>query len=496
MDRGQRDTERIVKRIKSRIDKEYRLAIGEIEDGLKGYFKRFEKKDETWRKWVTSGERTKDEWAKWRVGQMAAGKRWDDQKSAIAQRLVTANSRAKQIIYQYAPEVYAENFNFATYQVEKDAKITTAFTLYSKESVERLVKDDPDILPAMGRKTAQNIAEGKAIRWNRQHVQSVMIQGIMQGDSIPKLATRLATKVGDSDRKAAIRNARTLMTGTQNAGRVAAYKRAQDIGVDLEQMWIATLDGRTRHSHRWLDGEIRPVGEQFSNGLEYPADPHGDASEVYNCRCSLRGVVKGLEAKARQYRDTSAIDGMSYDEWRNAKATSKDIEAPDKVARSAKQGYLASYRNNGIIQDNKTSGAISGALNPYGKEAQNHADIYYESVRHMSTDYAKIAENTGFAEQDVLNIKNYVFNEEHDLGNGKLERFYPNYDMAQSWQRMIEGKNIQDHDITLLNHENMERDLVLNGYSQKEAHNITSKTYNYAKEANEYNDRIKGNQKN
>lgn len=347
MDRGQKETEKILRRATLRINREYSVAVEEITDGLNSYLKRFEKKDETWRKWVANGERTKEEYTKWRIGQMAVGKRWNDQKDAIAHRLYAANQKAKEIIRSYAPEVYAENFNFATYQVEKDAKIVTAFTLYSKESVERLVKDDPDILPPIGKKTAQKIAEGKAIKWNRQQVQSVMIQGIMQGDSIPKLATRLATTVADRDRKASIRNARTLATGTQNAGRVAAYKRAEEKGVDLDQMWMAVLDGRTRHSHRWLDGEIRPVGEQFSNGLEYPADPHGDASEIYNCRCSLRGVVKGLERRAVQYRDDK-IEGMTYDEWRNAKATSKKITAPDEKTKSAKQGYVNEYKN-GII---------------------------------------------------------------------------------------------------------------------------------------------------
>ena len=51
---------------------------------------------------------------------------------------------------------------------------------------------------------------------------------------------------------------------------------------------------------------------------------------------------------------------------------------------------------------------------------------------------------------------------------------------------MIDGKNIQEHDMTLLKHEEMERNLMQQGYSQEEAHNITSETYNYAREAIKY----------
>lgn len=132
------------------------------------------------------------------------------------------------------------------------------------------------------------------------------------------------------------------------------------------------------------------------------------------------------------------------------------------------------------------SGAVSGALSPDSKEAQNHANEYYESVRKMKTDYKKIANNTDFSEEDVLQIKNHVFIEEHDLGGDVPERFYPNYAMSQSWQRLIDGKNIQNHDITLLKHEKMESDLMKKGYSQEKAHRLTEEKYNYAKESREY----------
>lgn len=345
MDRGQKDTERIENLIEKRINHEYAVAMREIEDELSSYFARFEKKDETWRRWVANGERTKEEYQQWRIGQMAVGRRWADQKEAIARQLVETSKTSLDYVRKYSSEIWAENFNYATYQVEHMAGINTPFTLWSKESVNRLVEQNPDIAPPVGKKLAAQIAEGKAVKWNKQQLQSVMIQGILQGDSISKLATRLATQVGDKDRKASIRNARTISTGVQSAGRVDAYKRAQEKGVKLQQMWCSVMDNRTRHSHRWLDGEIRPVGDAFSNGCEYPGDPKGDPAEIYNCRCRLRGVVEGLTPLARQYRDTSAVGGMSYDEWRNAKAKSGKVTAPDERSRDAKQRELAKYRN-------------------------------------------------------------------------------------------------------------------------------------------------------
>ena len=136
------------------------------------------------------------------------------------------------------------------------------------------------------------------------------------------------------------------------------------------------------------------------------------------------------------------------------------------------------------------SGAVSGARNPNSKEAREHAERYYGLVRSMKTDVARISETTGFAEEDIQTIKSYIFMEKHDLGGAELEYFAPDYMMAESWQRLIDGKP-ESHDITLLNHEIMERDLMKKGIPQDEAHIKASGKYNYAKEAGEYYAKIK-----
>lgn len=129
---------------------------------------------------------------------------------------------------------------------------------------------------------------------------------------------------------------------------------------------------------------------------------------------------------------------------------------------------------------------ISGALTPDSKRADSHAQQYYESVRHMQTDAKRIAENTGYTEEEIWQIKQFIFVEEHELGYSAPQRFDPSFEMAQSWQRLIDGRNIQPHDLTLLRHEQMERHLMQQGLSQGDAHIIASQLYNYAREAAEY----------
>lgn len=60
----------------------------------------------------------------------------------------------------------------------------------------------------------------------------------------------------------------------------------------LERTWVATSDGRTRHSHQVYNGEKRKIGEKWGP-LRYPGDPSAPAEEVIQCRCSIATRMTG-----------------------------------------------------------------------------------------------------------------------------------------------------------------------------------------------------------
>ena len=126
------------------------------------------------------------------------------------------------------------------------------------------------------------------------------------------------------------------------------------------------------------------------------------------------------------------------------------------------------------------TGVSAGALNPQSREALEHAIRYYGLVRSMKTDCKRIAANTGFREEDIQRIKNHVFYEEHELDDG-LRRFDADYEMSQSWQRLIDGREIENRDIILLQHEFIESIFMGNGLNYDEAHDKAQNIYNYAK---------------
>lgn len=73
----------------------------------------------------------------------------------------------------------------------------------------------------------------------------------------------------------------------QQASTFDAQQAAKSKGASVVKQWDASLDGRTRETHRELDGQIREVDEPFeANGRKamFPGD-FGDPAEDCNCRC-------------------------------------------------------------------------------------------------------------------------------------------------------------------------------------------------------------------
>jgi uncharacterized protein with gpF-like domain len=87
----------------------------------------------------------------------------------------------------------------------------------------------------------------------------------------------------------AMRIARTETTTAMN---LATNQAGIDSEVLLDKEWISADDGNERPSHAELNGQRVDGNDAFANGLMYPGDPSGDASEVINCRCTFLQIPK------------------------------------------------------------------------------------------------------------------------------------------------------------------------------------------------------------
>lgn len=261
--------------------------------------------------------------------------------------------------------------------------------------------------------------------------------------------------------------------------------------------------GRVYYDDQWghipvKDNKYPRLSEAIKGGLYHPncKDIHSTYFEGISEPPKPPSEAE-IKESVRQYRKEQRNQYIqrNIDKYRRLEKGSVEPENKSKYGALRKQwterknsfNAVDNYGESGIIK----SRAISGALNPESKKASEHAIRYYNAVRKMTNDAYRIALNTGYSVEEIQQIKNFIFIEKHDLGRGKLEYFDANYEMAQSWQRLIDGKNIQPHDLTLLKHEIMERELVNLGLTQSDAHIVVSKKYNYSKESMEYYDKIK-----
>lgn len=274
-DRAHSWTDWKIGEIEKELDRIYSRAEKELEEKAAKYFKRFEDLDAKKRALVDAGKMTEEEYQKWRTGKIMTGKHWTEMKRQTADELLHVNETATAYVNGQLPTVYARNYNQVANGINGQIK-GYSFELVDASTVRRLATDDKTLLPY------KYIDGVKDVRWNTQKVNSEVLQGILQGDSIPNLAKRLRN-VTEMNKASSIRNARTSCTSAENKGRMDMLHDAEDKGVQTKKGWLATNDSRTRDSHADLNGVFVDIDDEFDNGLEYPGDPNGDPSEVYNC---------------------------------------------------------------------------------------------------------------------------------------------------------------------------------------------------------------------
>lgn len=303
--------ERKIAEFQAEVWEVYQQAQADAQEALAKFLKRFEKEDAKRRELVEKGEMTKAEYKSWRSGQILRSRQLSSTLDQVSQAMTEANQVAMAALAGKLPEVYAENANYSAFWMCKETGLAVSFDLVDPDTVQHMLTAGEALFMAPG----VNVAKDKL--WNRKLMASQLTQGVLLGESIPKMARRVQRVTG-SNYAAAVRTARTAVTGAENAGRVHSYKRAKDMGIKLQKEWLATLDGRTRHSHRQLDGERVDNDEKakFSNGCRYPGDPTARYAEICNCRCTVIAAVEGFETDDAE-RWSNLPEGMTYEEWKN-----------------------------------------------------------------------------------------------------------------------------------------------------------------------------------
>ena len=364
----------------ARLTAVYAQAARDLTIKFNKYMADFQRKDSQKQQDLAAGLITAEEYKSWRLGQILIGHRWQEMIDTMTADLVKVDQFAMAMVSDTSLNVFAVNHNYATFQVEQGSNLNTSYTLYNKDTVAYLVRQQPSLLPL------PRVDIPKDQVWNRQHLASAILQGIMQGESIGKIANRVQA-VAEMDRKAALRNARTMVTCAQNAGRQAAYERGEKKGIHGLKQWVSAHDERVRKSHLELDGQRVPVDEKFSNGLMFPGDRNGEPSEVYNCRCALAYRVGSVDLKA--YVKNKPEEQMSYKQWQAVHEQShrgsewngkqaEDIRVSDRV-------WTDEYKK--AFEKLKESPEVTQSLVNYSRLVLKHRDgTLYEDMFYVDSE--------------------------------------------------------------------------------------------------------------
>lgn len=296
-DKAREWTDKKLAAMEKRIERTYKHAHDEITEKWGNYMARAQKRTEGFQKAyeaaLKGGDADKIKAAKEKLEKAKRNVTFRDQyyKDMVdetTKQLANVNSTALAYVNGQMPSIYTVNYNLPAKEAEE---LGIDFKIVNEQTVSNLIKQREIKLPS------KKLDIPKDRRWNAKQLNSSVLQGILQGESMSTIAKRILPIV-DNNKAAAIRNARTMVTGSENRGRQDSYKELENLGAIVKKVWIATGDSRTRDWHLTLDGQEVDTDKTFIDGngnkIRYPGDPTAAPETVYNCRCSMKSHILGV----------------------------------------------------------------------------------------------------------------------------------------------------------------------------------------------------------
>lgn len=199
-------------------------------------------------------------------------------KTQVQSILETLQTNEFETVSEYLANAYHDGFIGTMYDLQGQG-IPLIFPI-DQEAVVAAVQAETKLSEPL------YTAMGKDITDLKKKITGEISRGLSSGQMYGEITRNIASWAR-IPKNNAMRIARTEAHRIQIKATSDAQHRAKEKGADIVKQWDASLDKKTRDSHRKVDGEIRELDEPFSNGLMYPGDPNGGAGEVINCRCAL-----------------------------------------------------------------------------------------------------------------------------------------------------------------------------------------------------------------
>jgi len=201
-------------------------------------------------------------------------------KTQIQAILETLQANEFETVSEYLTQSYEDGFIGTMYDLQKQG-IPLIFPIDQEQVVEAIQHET---------KLSENLytALGHDIKDLQKKISGEISRGLSSGQMYSEITRNIASWAR-IPRNNAIRIARTEAHRIQSKAAMNACNKAKSKGADVVKEWDASLDGKTRDTHRQLNGQIRELDEPFEVAGMTAMQPgdFNDPAEDCNCRCAL-----------------------------------------------------------------------------------------------------------------------------------------------------------------------------------------------------------------
>jgi len=197
------------------------------------------------------------------------------QNEAIYTKLQSNNFRTAS---EYLAKCYEDGFIGAMYDLQGQG-IPLIIPIDQAQVVEAIKTES---------KLSEDLYDAFDMKELKKQISAEISRGISSEMTFGEISRNIENRAGISQNNA-IRIVRTEGHRIQCTAQMHGCEKAQSRGADIVKQWDSSLDGKTRDSHRRLDGQIREIDDPFEIDGMTAMHPSGFGvpSEDINCRCVL-----------------------------------------------------------------------------------------------------------------------------------------------------------------------------------------------------------------
>lgn len=240
------------------------------------------------------------------LSEMSQYNRLNNLNKSIIKTLQTMNVKATRQINTLSGNVYQESFFREGYIINNLSDININYGVLSTEKIAAAV-ENPLKYIGLKRNRAQVIL----------NIRGEITSSLIQGESYIKMARRVKVAL-EKNINNAMRIARTEAHRNQIKGELDCIDYAEEQGIIVKKIWLATLDTETRDDHAAMDGQGADKNGYFhfpSGGMTRGPGQSGIARQDIHCRCDLMEEVDEIKPQKRRIHGEGITDYKTYDEW-------------------------------------------------------------------------------------------------------------------------------------------------------------------------------------